>query len=59
MDVFDRRGNKTCDYVLLRSEQVEWFLLISLVWVLNVLPACGNRLDGFCQVRVDLRDTKC
>ena len=22
MDVFDRRGNKTCDYVLLRSEQV-------------------------------------
>lgn len=23
MDVFDRRGNKTCDYVLLRSEQVE------------------------------------
>jgi hypothetical protein len=23
MDVFDRRGNKTCDYVLLRSEQVQ------------------------------------
>jgi len=22
MDVFDRRGDKTCDYVLLRSEQV-------------------------------------
>jgi len=27
MDVFDRRGNKTCDYVLLRSEQVELSLL--------------------------------
>jgi len=27
MDVFDRRGNKTCDYVLLRSEQVESSLL--------------------------------
>lgn len=29
MDVFDRRGNKTCDYVLLRSEQVEFPFCLS------------------------------
>jgi hypothetical protein len=33
MDVFDRRGNKTCDYVLLRSEQVGCAFLC---------PLCGD-----------------
>ncbi|KAF9651242.1 inositol polyphosphate phosphatase [Thelephora ganbajun] len=31
MDVFDRRGNKTCDYVLLRSEQLVGTALIIFV----------------------------
>jgi len=58
MDVFDRRGNKTCDYVLLRSEQVELILCCSLR-MLIVFPARGNCLDDFCQVRADLRYTEC
>lgn len=49
MDVFDRRGNKTCDYVLLRSEQVG--VLSPLVAPgLTTPPARGNCSNDFCQV---------
>ena len=59
MDVFDRRGDKTCDYVLLRSEQVRVRLVSFCVQGLNIPLACGNRLDDFRQVRVDVRYTEC
>jgi len=58
MDVFDHRGNKTCDYVLLRSEQVKSFLLVTFARGLIVLTACWNRLDDFCQVRLNLCHTE-
>lgn len=59
MDVFDRRGNKTCDYVLLRSEQVSANSPSHAMRGLKVPPACGNCLDDFCQVRIDLYYTEC
>jgi len=48
-----RPPNTTFDYVLLRSEQVEWLLLVSFAGI-ERSSSRGNRLMDFRQVRVDL-----
>jgi hypothetical protein len=47
IDVFDRRGNKTCDYVLLRSEQVGLSLPVTPSGILNVFQLVGTALMIF------------
>ncbi|KAF9780045.1 inositol polyphosphate phosphatase [Thelephora terrestris] len=47
MDVFDRRGNKTCDYVLLRSEQLVGTAL--MVFVKSELTSVIRNVEGAAQ----------
>ena len=57
IETLDRRPNKTCNYVLLRSEQVI-FYLIFFVPFFNEPPAGGNGSNGSHERRLDCRHSK-
>ena len=52
-------GTKLVTTYCSEVNRLECIFLVPFLQELNMLPACGDRLDGFCQVRVDLYYTEC